>query len=188
MFFFCPGFSLPVKRGRWESLMVKRSIVIVVSALILMSACVKSEQGEKTGTVAPNFTLEDLDGKAVTLSSFRGKVVLIDFWATWCPPCRESVPAIEKLHKKYGDKGLAVLGVSLDEGEWDKVKAFRADYGMSYTVLKGTDRVEEKYMVRTIPLVVLLDKDGNVRSRFLGAGTEDEIEKEIKALLAEGKT
>ena len=102
--------------------MFRQFFVLVVALLIALSGCSKSS--EQAGSAA-DFKLQDLDGKTVKLSDFRGKPILIDFWATWCSPCREAIPGIEKIHKAYADKGLVVLGISLDQGGWDTVKILR---------------------------------------------------------------
>ena len=161
--------------------MVKKAFVLPVLALLFAFGC--SDKQEQSSTKAPNFTLQDLSGKAVSLSDYKGKVVLIDFFATWCPPCRASVPMIERLHRTYTDKGLVVLAISLDEGGWDYVKSFQSEYGITYAILKGTDDVAMKYMVRTIPLIVLADKSGTVRKRILGFGSEEHLEQAIQTLL-----
>jgi thiol-disulfide isomerase/thioredoxin len=158
-----------------------RSVPFVVIALLLFGCTSGSDNNSRP--VASDFKLQDLNGKAIRLSDYRGKPVLIDFWATWCPPCRASIPAIEKLYKTYSPKGLVVLGVSTDQGGWDYVKSFTAEYGMTYPVLKGDDDVFSSYQVRTIPMIVLLDKKGEIVKRYLGFGGEDELEKEIKRLL-----
>ncbi len=160
---------------------MSRNVVAVVFfiGIMLLSGCVKSENSAD----AADFKLQDLSGKTVRLSDFKGKPVLIDFWATWCPPCRAAIPGIEKLHKAYAGRGLVVLGVSLDQGGWDAVKSFVTEVGISYSVLKGTDDVLSTYQVRTIPMVVLLNKDGKIVKRYLGYGGEDELEKDIRAVL-----
>ena len=162
---------------------MKKLALLSVMVFLLSVSCTREEKAAVTGTLAPNFTLKDLDGKKVTLRDLKGKVVLLEFWATWCPPCRVSIPVIEKIYTNYRGKGLAILGISLDGGDWDSVKTFASEFGMSYPILQGDDDVSQKYMVRTIPLFVLLDREGNIRHRFLGAGNEEAIEKEIKALL-----
>jgi len=162
--------------------MVRRFIVFSFLTLIFFSGCTKTEKQAGSST-APNFTLQDLSGKNVALSDLKGKVVLLDFWATWCPPCRASIPGIERLHKTYSSKGLVVLGISLDDGDWDSVKKFAKEAGMTYPVLKSTDEVASKYSVRTIPLVVLVNKEGVVAKQILGYGSDEELENEIKALL-----
>jgi len=138
---------------------------------------------KQSDTTASDFTLQDMNGRTVKLSEYRGKVVLIDFWATWCPPCRAEIPHIEKIHNAYKDKGLVVLAISIDQGDWDLVKSFLKSYGVTYTVLKGTDDVQMKYGVRTIPLTLILDKNGNIAKQYFGFGDEDDLEKHIKAIL-----
>lgn len=159
---------------------VLRLSCIVIPLLVLVGC---TDRGEQQTSVAPDFTLQDLSGNTVSLSDFKGKVVLIDFFATWCPPCRASVPAIERLHTNYIDKGLVVLAISLDEGKWDYVKSFQSEYGITYTILKGTDDVAMQYMVRTIPTLVIADKKGNVWKRIIGFGNEEYLEEQIKTLL-----
>jgi peroxiredoxin len=133
--------------------------------------------------MATDFALQDLNGNTVRLADYRGKVVLLDFWATWCPPCRASIPGIEKIYKTYKDKGLVVLAVSLDDGGWEAVKSFIAENGITYTVLKGTEEVSANYNVRTIPMMLILDKDGRISKRYLGFGNEEDMEKDIRPLL-----
>jgi thiol-disulfide isomerase/thioredoxin len=143
-----------------------------------------TDKGAHSGSAsASDFTLNDLNGKRVRLSDYKGKVVLLDFWATWCPPCRASVPGLEKIHKTYKDKGLVVLAISLDEGDWDSVKSFVSEYGITYMVLRGTDDVTSQYQVRTIPMMLVLDKEGRISKRYLGSGYEEDLEKDIKAVL-----
>lgn len=157
--------------------------LLSVMVLLLAASCTKAEKTAGTGTMAPDFTLLDLEGRKVTLRDLKGKVVLLEFWATWCPPCRVSIPAIEKIYTTYQGKGLAILGISMDSGDWDSVKAFGNEFGISYPILRGDDDVSQKYMVRTIPMFILIDREGNIRHRFLGAGNEEEIEKEIRTML-----
>ena len=160
----------------------KAIVVISIIALALFAGCTSKEK-EGATAAAPDFTLQDLSGKKVRLADFKGKVVLIEFWATWCPPCRAEIPTIERLHAQYGSKGLTVLAIALDEGGWDEVKAFAAEHKISYTVLKGTEDVSSKYMVRLIPSTFLVDKEGNIKKRYMGGGSSEAVEQDIKALL-----
>ncbi len=162
--------------------MFKRFFAVSALIMAILFACT-NRNGQSGGTSASDFTLQDLNGKNIKLSDYKGKVVLLDFWATWCPPCRASIPSIEKIYKTYKDKGLVVLAVSLDEGGWDSVKSFIAEYGITYTVLKGTEDVAVNYQVRTIPMLLVLDKEGRISKRYLGFGSEEDLESDIKAVL-----
>jgi peroxiredoxin len=138
--------------------------------------------GGPAGEVAPGFTLPDLGGKSVSLSSFKGKVVILDFWATWCPPCRREIPDFISLQKQYGSRGLQVVGVALDE--LDKVKGFVAANGMNYPVLLGNDRVVESYGgISGIPTTYILDRKGRIIQRFEGFRSKETFESEVKKLL-----
>jgi thiol-disulfide isomerase/thioredoxin len=157
------------------------SVLLFVVMLVFSIGCTKKDQ--PAAGSAPNFTLEDIAGNAVNLADLKGKVVMLDFWATWCPPCRASIPGLERLHRTYGPKGLVILAISLDQGDWDSVKSFLTEYGITYTVLKGTEEVSDRYLVRSIPMIVMVDREGSIRKRLIGYGVEEEVEKEIKALL-----
>ena len=160
--------------------MFRKFLAAAVVAVAILAGC--TERGQSDARAA-DFSLQDMAGKDVKLSDYKGKVVLLDFWATWCPPCRASIPGLEKIHKAYKDRGVVVLAVSLDQGGWDDVKTFIKDYGITYMVLKGTDDVAEQYQVRTIPMILVLDKEGKIRKRYLGFGNEEDLEKDIKAVL-----
>jgi len=158
----------------------KKPALFLILFLLLFGCTNKSEQAADD---ASDFKLQDLGGKTVKLSEFKGRPVLLDFWATWCPPCRASIPEIEKLHKSYSSKGLVVLAISLDQGGWDSVKDFVTESGITYTVLKGTDDVASKYHVRTIPMLVIVDKEGKIYKRYLGLGEDDQLDKDVKSVL-----
>ncbi|HUI45873.1 MAG TPA: TlpA disulfide reductase family protein [Nitrospirota bacterium] len=162
--------------------MSRKYLVTAILVLAVLFGC--THKGTPSGgNVAADFVLQDMNGNNVRLSDYRGKVVLLEFWATWCPPCRASIPGIEKLYNAYKDKGLVVLAVSLDEGGWDAVKSFISSNGMTYTVLKGNDDVSDSYQVRTIPMMLVVDKDGRISKRYLGFGNEEDLEKDIQTIL-----
>ena len=133
---------------------------------------------------APHFTLLNLEGDKVNLSDYRGKVVFINFWATWCGPCRHEVPAFIELQKEYGEDKLAILGISLDQGDLSVVPAFAAEYGINYEVLYATPEVVGMYGgIRSIPTTFIVDRDGNLRDGRVGFPGKDYFVNVINSLL-----
>ena len=141
-------------------------------------------------TKAAEFSLTDIDGKPVKLSDYKGKVVILDFWATWCPPCRKEIPHFNDLSKAYGDKGLVVLGVSVDEGGPAAVKKFKGGNEVGYRIAMVDEKtygIYQNYLPEEerggIPFTFVLDKDGNIREHYVGYREKAEFEKVVKALL-----
>jgi thiol-disulfide isomerase/thioredoxin len=132
-----------------------------------------------------DFAVNDMNGKTVALSSFKGKVIVLDFWATWCPPCKAEIPGFVELQQAYGNKGLQVVGVSVDDPA-EKLPPFATEFKMNYPVLVGLGReeVQEAYgpMVG-IPVTVVIGRDGNLCTRYFGLRAKDRFEADIKALL-----
>jgi cytochrome c biogenesis protein CcmG/thiol:disulfide interchange protein DsbE len=141
----------------------------------------------RTPPVAPDFAVPDLDGQAVRLSAYRGRVVLVNLWATWCPPCREEIPSMQRLHDRLKDKGFVLLAVSEDEGGAAGVKAFVQQMKVTFPVLLDPDGdVGRKYEIWGFPESFLLDRDGRVVERVIGPrdwSTPEQIAR-IEALLA----
>jgi thiol-disulfide isomerase/thioredoxin len=132
---------------------------------------------------APSWELKDLDGKLVKSSDFDGKVVILDFWATWCAPCKAEIPGFIELQKQYGDRGLAVVGVSLDEQGPTVVKRFMTQFGMNYPVVLGDVRLMQDFGGTAIPTTVIIDRSGNIVAKHVGFATKETFENEIKPLL-----
>ena len=136
-----------------------------------------------TATTAPDFTLKSIDGQPVTLSSYRGKVVLLDFWATWCTPCRAEIPRFIEWQKKYGDQGLVVLGVSMDDSSKDAANYAR-EMKIAYPVVMGTNEVADAYGgVLGLPVNLVIARDGRVVTKAVGATDLAALEKQIAAEL-----
>lgn len=132
---------------------------------------------------APGFMLETIDGTMSSLEQHKGKVIILDFWATWCPPCKREIPDFIALQSLYGGRGLQILGVALDEPE--KVKEFSQQQGINYPVLLGTDRVANLYGgVTGIPTTFIIDQQGMIVRRYEGYRPRDVFENDIKTLLA----
>ena len=138
---------------------------------------------------APDFTLEDMDAKKFSLKDYRGKVVLLNFWATWCPPCRREMPSMERLHQKFKGRDFVVLALNQME-DGDQVFTFTGDLGveLSFPIVFDKDSsVSRAYGVMGLPTTYLIDKKGNVRFRAIGGREFDhpEVEKQILRLMQE---
>ncbi|MGD0884784.1 MAG: TlpA disulfide reductase family protein [Thermodesulfovibrionales bacterium] len=161
--------------------------VCAVTAVFLAISCAKEKSAGVQEGKSPDFTLRDVQGGKVSLSRLRGKVVLMEFWATWCPPCRESIPELNAIYKKYKDRGLVVLGISLDsDGDASlTVRSFMKEQSMLYPVVIDDGKVNTLYGVTSIPALFLIDKDGNVVKRFTGfiPGLSENLSNEIERLL-----
>ena len=153
---------------------------------IVLFGC--SGNGSKEDQVrAPAFTLKDLSGQEVSLSDFRGKVVLLDFWTTWCVPCRASIPHLNMLYKTYRERGLEILGINLDQGDDGSLLTFTRSMKMAYPVLVGTPDVTRSYGVSPIPASFLIDREGKIRLKVVGfnEAIQEKMVLEIEDLLKE---
>lgn len=164
-------------------------IAVVVLGLLVSTGCTASAGNNTTpgaaavGRPAPDFTLANLDGNQVSLSDFRGKTVFINFWATWCPPCREEMPAIETLYQQYKDKDVVVLGVDILETEGE-VRQFVEEGGYSWIfVMDTTGEVTASYQVIAIPTSFFIDKEGIIRVIQIGAMTKGAMEARLLAAM-----
>jgi peroxiredoxin len=144
-----------------------------------VSATVQPENQRK---VAPQFELQDSDGKAVKMTDYKGKIVLLDFWATWCHGCKQEIPWFSKFERRYKDKGLSVVGVSLDEDGWKAVKPFIGE-AIPYRIVLGNDSMAKQFGVDGLPVTFLIDRQGRFAATYAGLVDKDNVEANIKALL-----
>ncbi len=134
--------------------------------------------------VAPDFALKDADGKTVRLSDYKGKVVLLDFWATYCGPCKVEIPWFMDFERKHKDQGFSVLGVSMDDDGWDAVKPFVSDVGINYRIMVGNDSTAEKFGgIEALPTTFLIDRDGKIADVHVGLTNKNDFENAIEQLL-----
>jgi peroxiredoxin len=161
------------------------SAVIIVAVVVYYNLHSSQHQPSTSpvekGT-APQFTLSDMTGRSVSLSDYRGKVVILDFWATWCPPCKKEIPDFIALQNQYALQGLQIIGVGLDEPS--NVASFVQQYGINYPVVVGDDAIANRYGgVSGIPTTFIIDKQGKIRNRYEGFTDRSVFEAEIKKLL-----
>ncbi|NOY05267.1 MAG: TlpA family protein disulfide reductase, partial [Chlorobi bacterium] len=132
--------------------------------------------------IAPDFSLVRADGGTMGIGDLRGKVVILDFWATWCAPCKREIPDFIDLQKTYGDQGLVVMGVALDKR--DAVDAFIEQQGINYPILYGNENVSQLYGgITGIPTTFIIDRDGFIQEKFVGYRPRKTFEEAIKKLL-----
>jgi cytochrome c biogenesis protein CcmG/thiol:disulfide interchange protein DsbE len=147
-------------------------------------AASSSSHSDKERKAAPEFELKDADGKTVRLSDYKGKVVLLDFWATWCGPCKIEIPWFIEFERQYKDKGFAVIGVSMDEEGWTVVKPFVTELAINYRVLQGNDSTADLYGgVSALPTTFLIDREGRVAWKHEGLAGKDDFEDRIKNIM-----
>jgi cytochrome c biogenesis protein CcmG, thiol:disulfide interchange protein DsbE len=160
-------------------------IVVCFTFFLLFSGCEKSVEA---GPVAPDFSLPDISGQTVSLEQYRGSVVLLDFWATWCGPCRMTIPLLTRLHNEYKDQGLVILGVSVDDPRAVKDKDLLYYKKMSridYPLLRFDQKIMEDYFSGeqvAIPTMFVIDRNGRIRDKIVGFQPEA-LEKSLAAIV-----
>jgi thiol-disulfide isomerase/thioredoxin len=135
-------------------------------------------------SIAPDFSLEVLDGSTMRLSDLRGKAVMLNFWATWCGPCKIEMPWFVDLQKQYGPQGLQIVGVAMDDASKEDIAKFAKDMGVNYPILIGKEAVGDQYGgVNALPETFLIGRDGKIVDRIIGLEGKAEIEESIKRAL-----
>lgn len=148
--------------------------------MLFSSSGTQSEQKGK----APNFVLKSSDGKTVELKKLTGKVVVVNFWATWCGPCRAEIPGMIEVYKQYKSKGLEIVGVSLDQQGWDQVRPFIEKLKVPYPIVVGDSKLADAYGgIDAIPVTFFIDKKGNIVERHLGYFSKSEFEAIVRKML-----
>src|SRR5437879_3423586 len=171
-----------------------KAVSIRIAMLTIMAAASAVAQSTVRAALQPalerkpaaDFALRDVAGKTAKLKQYRGKVVLLDFWATWCTGCKQEIPWFVEFQRKFGAKRFAVVGVSLDEGGWNVLKPFLAKTRVPYRMLLGDDATAQRYGIQNMPDTFLIDRHGRVAAAYIaGLVDKDNVETNINALLSE---
>ena len=164
-------------------------VILSIMMLLTFSGCSSDTEEEPVKAIdAPDFTLDSVTGENITLSDFKGKVVLLDFWATWCGPCMQSIPELVRLHKRYSDKGVVLLGVSMDtmaQADDEQLKKFMATFNIKYHVMRDDGVVSKAYFGNSligIPTMHVISREGKIVKTIMGF-EPGEAEKAIELLL-----
>jgi len=172
---------------------MRKSVLLVVVIILVFGIYRvgwRSSGRAKTGgppaavhSVAPGFSLQDLNGQPLDLANYRGKVVLLDFWATWCTPCRGEIPHFVEFQDKYREQGLQVIGISMDDGP-KPVREFYQQFKMNYPVALGNEKVAQAYGgILGLPITFLISRDGRVAAKYVGEVQMPTLEQAIESQL-----
>ncbi len=163
-------------------------LMTLMAGLVLVTAgCGAPVQEEAREARDLNFTLNDLEGNPVSLTDSDGQVRIVDFWATWCAPCKEEVPMYKELHDEYGDRGVRIISISMDyEEDLNSVKEFVAKYEIQYTSLMDDGEVSRQYGAEGLPATYLIDQQGRMVKSFIGVKPKRVLVNLIEGLLADG--
>jgi thiol-disulfide isomerase/thioredoxin len=169
-------------------------LVIFALCIFSLSACkAKREEpappGEETAAAAEapeGFTL--IDASAFNVSDYKGRVLVLDFWATWCGPCKKGIPHLIELQDKYRDQGLTIVGINLDDNPDKDVPPYADEVGMNYVNVRGNEKLKSEYAVLGLPTIVIYDRDGNEVMKRAGYIGKDQLEAKIKPLLEPPRT
>lgn len=154
---------------------------LLLALLLLVTPAVTLAQAPRS---APPVVLKDLNGRTVRLTDFKGKVVLLNFWATWCPPCRAEIPELIKWQREYGSKGLQIIGVTYPPTNRRKVRSFLRAFKVNYPVLLGAKKTKALFDAgETLPFSVVIDREGKVRENIEGIVLPEEFDEKVKPLL-----
>ncbi len=167
-----------------KSLFILAAAAALIAVIILRHPSSANKEHAAQLKPAPDFSLTDLSGQKLSLSNTRGKVVLLDFWATWCVPCKDEIPHFVEMQNRYGTQGLQVIGISMDDDE-QLARNFGQQFKMNYPVAMGNPQLAEQYGgVLGLPITFTIDRQGRIFSKHIGATAPEVFESEVKKLLS----
>ena len=162
---------------------LKRAVTLCVAALLLSVSL--ADAAPRRGQPAPSFKAFSIAGQPISTEGLKGSVVILDFWATWCPPCRDSIPFFAELHRKYSKQGLQIIGMSVDEGGERVVKDYAQQHRIPYPLVMASGKIQKDFGVRALPVIYIIDQNGIVKEQIMGfsegAGTviENLVKKQL---------
>lgn len=167
----------------------KFSLIFLAGALFIYLLSTSIEPSSNTASSpsadALDFSLDTLEGKPIKLSQFEGKIVVLNFWASWCPPCRKEIPDLIAAQNQYRSRGVEILGVAVDGDQPEKIEAFARKHGINYTIALDDGQTFEAWGGSAIPLTFFIDRQGRVRERFDGLITREELDVRLQQMLSE---
>lgn len=169
----------------------KISLVFLAGALFIYLLSTSIEPTSKPtiisdlGTDAPDFSLDTVTGTPVKLSQFEGKIVVLNFWASWCPPCRKEIPDLVAAQNQYKSRGVEIIGVAVDGDQPEKIESFAKKHGVNYTIALDDGQIFEAWGGSAIPLTFFIDRKGRIRERFDGLITREELNNILEQMLSE---
>ena len=162
--------------------MTRRELLVFLPAASLLR-CTPLQNSSTPAVTAPDFSLKNAAGATVRLSDYKGKVVLLNFWATWCGGCKKEIPWFIEFQNAYKDRGFAVLGASFDEEGWEVVRPFLDAQGVNYPVVLANEELSAQYDVTALPKTLLIDREGKIVISHVGLVDKAEFEKQIQEML-----
>jgi thiol-disulfide isomerase/thioredoxin len=164
-------------------------VFFMVTAIITVGGFKGSQPVYADLQSAPKVKLNDIEGNSCKLSDFKGKVVILNFWAVWCPPCKLEIPSLVDLYATYGEKGLMVFGIALDSGEDEAIREKSKEFGITYPVINGDYHLRKAFGgIRAVPTTVLIDQEGEIYKTYLGYREKQVIEEDLQNLLGSPET
>lgn len=168
---------------------MKKFTLIIIPCILMFLVCAKAEKTDTHNTdnpQAPDFILEDLDGNKISLSDYSEKVIFLNFWATWCPPCREEIPGFIEAYDQYKDKGMVIIGISVDQTGSNSVRKFVKKHKINYPVAMFTSKLIRDYQPGfAIPVTIIIDKNGKLRQKHIAYMSKEILEDHFLKLIEE---
>ena len=158
----------------------------MIPLILAFSSCIKTDMSPESAPQAPEFTLEDLQGNEISLSSLAGKVVFLNVWATWCDPCKDEIPHFIEAYDQHKDKGLEIIGVSIDDFGKNKVLKFTQEWKINYPIAMTTKQLSKDYgPFGAVPVTIIIDKNGKIRHKKIGYMDKNYLENWFFKLIEE---